>query len=91
MAPMGHSLAHSTCDVVCVVEEEFVVRENVLYVFSGFGGGKFGFLYGYDCWGVWEYVVSSCRHGIVVLSEAAFQVMMYVFWLVSVVGLGVGA
>ena len=53
MAPIGHSLAHSTGDVVCVVKEEFVVRKNVLYVFSGFGRGKFGFLYGYDCWGIW--------------------------------------
>lgn len=26
--------------------------------------------------GFGEYVVSSCRHGIAVLSEAAFQVMM---------------
>ena len=51
---MCHSLAHSTSDVVCVVEEEFVMGKHVLYVFGGFGRGKFGFLYGYSCWGDWE-------------------------------------
>lgn len=40
--------------------------------------------------GLGEYVVSSCRHGIAVLNEAAFQVMMCVSWLVSVIGLGMG-
>ena len=38
----------------------------------------------------WEYVVSSWRHGIDVLSDAALQVILYVSWLVSVVGLGGG-
>lgn len=36
--------------------------------------------------GVWEYVARSWRHDIVVLSEEAFQVMMYDSWLVSIVG-----
>ena len=38
----------------------------------------------------WEYVVSSWRHGIDVLSDVALQVILYVSWLVSVVGLGGG-
>lgn len=52
MAHVGHSLTYSACDVVCIVDKEFVMREDVLYVFSGFGRNQFGFLYGYDCWRV---------------------------------------
>ena len=40
--------------------------------------------------GFWEYVITSCRHGIAVLSDVAFHVVMYVSWLVSNVGLGGG-
>ena len=36
--------------------------------------------------GVWRYVTISCRHGIMVLCEEAFQVKMCDFWLVSDVG-----
>ena len=49
---MCHSLTYSTCDVVRIVEEEFVLWEDFLYVFGGFCGSKFGFLYGYGCRGI---------------------------------------
>ena len=87
---MCHSLTYSTCNVVRIIEEEFVLWEDILYVFGGFCGSKLGFLYGYGCGGYWEWVSSSWRHGIDVLSDAAFHVMMYVSWLVGVVGLGRG-
>ena len=36
--------------------------------------------------GVWKYVTRLCKHGIAVLNEEAFQVMMCASWLVSDVG-----
>ena len=40
--------------------------------------------------GFWGFVIRSCRHGMVVLSEEAFQVMAYDSWLVSGTGPGGG-
>lgn len=40
---------HNPCDVACVVDEKFVEWKNILYVFCGFSGDKFYFLYGYGC------------------------------------------
>lgn len=48
---VGHSLMHSVCEVLCVIEKYFVVGKYFLYVCSGFGGNKFDFLYGNNCGG----------------------------------------
>jgi hypothetical protein len=36
---------------MCVIENQFVVGEEVFYVSCGFGGGYFCFLYGDYGWG----------------------------------------
>lgn len=38
-------LAYNPYVVVCFVDEELIIWEYVLYVFCGFGGGKFSYLH----------------------------------------------
>jgi hypothetical protein len=40
--------------------------------------------------GAWGLVIKSCKQGIAVLREDAFQVMAYVSWLVRGIGPGGG-
>lgn len=52
MASMSQYLAHNLCNIVCIVEEKFVMWKNNSYVFYEFSGDKFGFLYDNSSWGV---------------------------------------
>lgn len=68
---MGHYLAHNACDIMCVVEEQFVLWKIILDVFCGFDSREFSFLYSYNCWRCWDFAIRYCMHDSAVLNEDA--------------------
>ena len=62
---------------LCICFVNFVANNLVFYMVMIDGGS-------------WGFVIKSCKHGIAVLSEAAFQVMAYVSRLVCGIGPGGG-